>query len=137
MHVKEIVISKLREKGVKVTPQRLAILDYLERSHTHPSAEEIYSAIVKSYPAISVATVYNTLDMLVDLGQVIKLKIGEDRVNYEYNLMPHHHFYCKKCRRIYDIMVDCPIAKKTEVEGHKIEECHGYFKGVCQNCLES
>ena len=48
----------------------------------------------------------------------------------------HHHFLCKKCKCIIDIDLECPNLKKILKEGHKVEEVHGYFKGLCKNCLE-
>jgi Fur family peroxide stress response transcriptional regulator len=137
MAKKESIILKLRQKGVKVTPQRIAIINYLEDFKNHPTAEDIYHAIIKNYPAISLATVYNTLEKLEEIDEITKLKISDDnKVNYEYDQSPHHHFYCKACKKIFDIHVECEISKKQNFDGHKIEEVHGYFKGLCKNCLK-
>ncbi len=104
MNKKESIIAKLREKGVKVTPQRIAIIDYLEEFKNHPTAEDIYLAIIKNYPTISFATVYNTLDKLEEIDEIVKLKITDDnKVNYEYDYHPHHHFFCKKCKNIFSL----------------------------------
>ncbi len=136
MNKKESIILKLKQKGVKVTPQRIAIINYLEEVKDHPTAEDIYLAIIKNYPTISLATVYNTLDKLEEINEITKLKISEDnKVNYEYDSLPHHHFYCKDCKKIFDIDVACEFSKKQYFDGHKIEEVHGYFKGLCKNCL--
>lgn len=137
MNKKELIISKLRKKRVKVTPQRIAIIDYLEEFKNHPTAEDIYLAILKNYPALSLATVYNTLDKLEEIDEVFKLKITEDnKVNYEYDHHPHHHFYCKKCKNIFDINIECEISKKENIDGHMIEETFGHFKGICKNCMK-
>lgn len=135
MNKKKIIISKLRDHGVKVTPQRVAIIDYLEKNKIHPTAEDIYNSVINEYPSISLATVYNTLDKLEEIKQIIKIKIAdENKVNYEYDFEPHYHFYCKLCKKIYDIDIPCEYSKKEEIEGHKIEEVHGYFRGICKNC---
>ena len=132
----DIIISKLKDKGVIITPQRIAIIEFLELNNLHPSAEDIYNNIKKKYPTLSVATVYNTLDKLVEIGEVVKLTISNDnKSNYEYNLTPHHHFYCKKCRKIYDISLECKYTTANNIDGHEIQEIHGYFKGICINCL--
>lgn len=137
MNKKEEIILRLKQKGVKVTPQRIAIIDYLENAKDHPTAEDIYLAIIKNYPALSLATVYNTMEKLEDLDEVIKLKISKDNiVNYEYNHDPHYHFYCKKCKKIFDINMESEISKNKNINGHKIEEFHGYFKGICKNCIK-
>ena len=131
------IIEKLRDKGVKVTPQRVAIIDYLDNNRTHPTVDDIYNNIVKLYPTISRATVYNTLDKLEEINEIIKLKIAdENKVNYDYDLTPHHHFYCKKCKKIYDIAISCHHANKLEQDGHMVEEVHGYFKGICKECTK-
>ena len=98
------IIKKLRYKNIKVTPQRIAIINFLEENKIHPTAEIIFKNIVKDYPSISLATIYNTLDKLIEINEISKLKISNDnKVNYENNLIPHHHFYCKKCKNIFDI----------------------------------
>jgi Fe2+ or Zn2+ uptake regulation protein len=135
--MKNEIIMKLKQKGVKVTPQRVAIIDFLEKNRVHPSAEQIYDYIIKDYPSISLATIYNTLEKLEELEAVKKLKISDDnKANYEYDLTPHSHFYCKKCNTIYDIPLDEDDSKKT-INGNKIEEVHIYYKGICKKCLNN
>jgi len=135
MQSKEIIIKKLKTKGVKVTPQRVAIINFLEKNRIHPSADDIYNGIVKEYPSISLATIYNTLDKLEEIGKIIKLKVADDHiVNYEYNLTPHQHFYCRKCGKIYDIEIEQKYQPGHNLNGHQIEECHTFFKGLCKNC---
>jgi Fe2+ or Zn2+ uptake regulation protein len=131
------IIKNLKEKGVKVTPQRIAIIDFLEKNKVHPTAEEVYENVSKTFPTISLATIYNTLEKLEEMGEVKKLKISdENKVNYEAILDPHHHFYCKECKRIFDVDIKCSFSVLKEVDGNKIEEIHGYFKGICKNCLK-
>jgi Fe2+ or Zn2+ uptake regulation protein len=129
------IIEKLREKGVKVTPQRIAIINYLQNNLNHPDVEEIYNHVLEEYPTISLATIYNTLDKLEEINEVVKLKITDDnKVNYDYKKKPLHHFYCKKCGNIFDVDIVCDYAKMLVVQGHKIDEVHGYFKGICSKC---
>ncbi|MBU0580347.1 MAG: transcriptional repressor, partial [Candidatus Margulisbacteria bacterium] len=85
---------------------------------------------------ISFGTVYNTLYKLEEVNELVKLKIAEDRVHYEYNTQPHHHFYCRICQRIYDLELKCPHLDSLKAGPHQLEEVHGYFKGVCENCLK-
>ena len=134
--MKEKIIRKLKEKGVKVTPQRIAIIDYLENNYNHPTAEDIYDYIIKEYPSISLATIYNTLDKLEEIHEIVKLKINEDNIaNYDYNLQPHQHFYCLKCKKIYDVNNIEKISSMNEIDGHKITEIHIYLKGFCKKCI--
>jgi len=132
---KEKTASRLRDKKIKATPQRIAILEYLESGFIHPSAEEIHKALRKKLAGTSLATVYNTVERLVELQEANKLNIAEDRARYEAKREPHHHFYCKECGAVIDISVTCPHHRTMEADGHKIEEIHGYFKGTCKTCL--
>ncbi len=133
--MKEEAIKKLRSMGVKVTPQRLAIIDFLEKNKIHPSAEMIFKDVIKNFPTISFATVYNTLEKLEEAKFIQKLKIAdENKVNYEYNMAPHDHFFCRKCKKIYDVNINKPSTGMIEIEGHKIEEIYTYIKGICKNC---
>ncbi len=129
------VVDILRTKGVKITPQRLAIIDYLERHRVHPSAEDVYQAILPKYSTISLATIYNTLDLLQNLQIVVKLTIDDKKVNYDYNLQPHDHFFCVTCDNIFDIPAEYDVVKFKA--GHMIEQSFVYYKGVCKGCLAS
>ena len=86
MHEKELkqLKEKLREDGVRMTTQRIAILDYLAEAH-HPTAEDVYTAIVAKDPNISMATVYNNLNKLTDEGYLLELTYGDDASRYAFN----------------------------------------------------
>ncbi len=133
------MISKLRKKGAvqgfKRTPQRLAILEYLEGNTAHPSAETIYQAVSKKYRSMSFATVYNTLNTLVAAGALRDLTIDPDRRRYDPNTRPHHHLLCLHCKKVVDVPEPIPaevpdsITAKYTVVGHHIE-----FYGYCISC---
>jgi Fe2+ or Zn2+ uptake regulation protein len=127
----------LEDKGLKPTYQRLKVLEYLDRHiDTHPTAEIIYEALSRNMPTISVTTVYNTLNAFLQTGLVSAETITGTEVRYDLVTHPHHHFLCRICGTIIDVDVTCPIveAKTKVINGHTIEEIHGYFKGVCENC---
>ncbi len=128
-------IERLHEKNIKATPQRIAVLEYLESGCIHPSVEEIYNTLRNKLEGISLATVYNTVECLVKLEEANKICIADDRARYEAKRTSHHHFYCKECGTIFDIDVTCPHLKTMQAGAHKIEEIHGYFKGICKTCL--
>jgi Fur family peroxide stress response transcriptional regulator len=96
------LITKLRSKGYKVTPQRLAICKLLLSSKDHPSADQIYQEVKKSYPTISLATVYFTLDLLKDLGLVQELGFSDRSSRYDPNISPHINIICPRCGKVYD-----------------------------------
>ena len=125
----------LVDRGIKPTYQRIKILEYLDRNHSHPTVDMIYAALYKKVPTLSKTTVYNTLDIFREYDLVDILTITESEIRYEYILQPHHHFYCKRCSKILDLDVSCVYQDTMCVEGHKIEAIHGYFKGICSECL--
>ncbi|MBL7074188.1 transcriptional repressor [candidate division KSB1 bacterium] len=129
---KKILIAK----GIKPTFQRIKILEYLSRNRTHPTVDMIYTALFKKVPTLSKTTVYNTLDILRENGLVDVLTITESEMRYEYCTEPHHHFLCRRCGRIIDLDVKCPYLEKMKFGEHKLEQIHGYFKGICKDCLE-
>ena len=126
---------RLEEKAIKPTYIRLKILEYLEKHNTHPTAEDIYKALLEEIPTISRTSVYNTLNFFHQKGLAIPLFITGSETRYESASSPHHHFLCEKCGQIIDIEIDCPYFKTGEVDGHKIKEWHGYFIGICRDCL--
>jgi len=131
--IKEM-IERLKKKGITLTPQRLAIIEFLKKSKAHPCVDTIYSEIKKRYPSISPATVYSTLQLLVETGEIQELYIRGDRVCYDPVPQRHHHFLCRNCGRIFDIKVDCPIINKKMIDGHNVEDVKAYLYGICADC---
>ena len=126
----------LIDNGIKPTFQRIKILEYLDLNRIHPTVDTIYNALYKKVPTLSKTTVYNTLDVLRKKGVVNVLTITESEWRYEYNHSTHHHFLCKECGKIIDLDVNCVYQNSMNIEGHKIEEIHGYFIGICNNCMK-
>jgi len=96
------LITKLRSKGYKITPQRLAICQLVLSSKAHPTADQIYEEVKKTHSAISLATVYFTLDLLRGLGLLQELSFSERSSRYDPNTSPHINVICPKCGKIYD-----------------------------------
>lgn len=128
--------EKKARRSFKRTPQRLAILDYLDGNTSHPSAEEIFQAVSKKYHSMSFATVYNTLNTLTGAGALRELTIDPDRKRYDPDTTRHHHLICIHCKKIVDvpedkIVVDLPknAARDFAVLGNHVE-----FYGHCPSC---
>jgi len=98
----DLFIIKLQEKGLKVTPQRLAIYDAIVQLKNHPTAENIIEYIKSNHPNISVGTVYKVLDSLTENNLLIKVKTERDIMRYDDVLSNHHHLYCAETDRIED-----------------------------------
>lgn len=120
---------------LKRTPQRLAILEYLEGNTSHPSAEDIYRAVSRKYRSLSFATVYNTLHALTRAGVLRELNIDPARKRFDPDTRGHHHFLCVACGRIADvpdeIMVTLP---QTMSQDYTLLGSHIEFFGHCTPC---
>ena len=138
--MKDPTITRLKQIGLKVTPQRQGILKLLDRNRTHPSAENIYHEILKEYPRISFATVYNTLSKLAKAGQIQELDIDPTKKRFDPCLAPHYHFYCKACGKVFDVVYDTPLLvdinplNTINVDGHQVDAIQINLKGVCKEC---
>ncbi len=134
--MEDAIAIDLKEIGLKVTPQRRAILKLLQGTRLHPSAERIYSEISKEYPGMSFATVYNTLSKLVEAGKIQELDVDPDRKRFDPCVLPHCHFYCKICGKVFDVVCDTSslTLKAKRNNGHQIDGVQVNFKGVCKDC---
>lgn len=101
MTVKQIK-EKLKGAGLKVTPQRLAILEAVYKLGNHPTSEQISDHIRDTHPGIALGTIYNVLDTLVDNGLVRRVKTDKDAMRYDGIIDRHHHLYCAETDRIED-----------------------------------
>jgi len=138
---------KLRERGYRVTIPRKAIIDFLSRSRKHPTAENIYLAVHKTYPAIGLTTVYRTLELLEELGVIRRLDFGDGRNRYDIWGGPrwrsHEHLFCMKCGRVMDytdfVTEEDKLLKKiggilSRKYKFKIKTHQIHFYGVCKKC---
>jgi len=130
----------LRKLGYRLTPQRIMILEAVERADSHISAEEMYTQVHRRYPYINISTVYRTLELLEKLGLVIKTDFGEGRVRYHpVDKGHHHHLVCQECGAIIDIdestlarLQDVLLARYNFSASLK----HVAIFGLCSNCRE-
>ena len=129
--------KRLRELGLVPTIQRIAVLEFLEKNHTHPTAEEVYCGVKTRFPSISKATVYNTLDVLKKAGTIRELTIAREAARYDYDPSSHPHFLCRICGNLIDVGLPCPIRSGDEVLGHKVESVQTYLYGVCSQCRKN
>lgn len=133
------VTALLRDKGFKVTPQRLAIYNVLAHTKAHPSAEMIFQQLQPHYPTMSLATVYKTIEILKEIGLVQALNVGEDSFRYDANTTGHSHIRCMKCGRVDDLegidprnFVEC-VANSTS---YRLTGQQFYFFGICPACQQ-
>lgn len=132
------VIKQLQSHNIKPSVQRIAIMNYLMEHRTHPTVDEIYTALSPSIPTLSKTTVYNTLKLLSEQGAAQTLTIDERNTCYDADTTLHGHFLCKRCGKIYDLPCDNHIKEvvDTDIDGHDVQEAHYYYKGICKHCLK-
>jgi len=131
----EQISQKLREAGMKVTPQRHAILEAVHLLDNHPTAEQIIDYIRKTHPGIATGTVYNVLDAMVEKKLIQRVKTDRDAMRYDAVLNNHHHIYCAETDRIEDYfdeeldeMLKAYFRKKN-LHGFEIENIILQIKG--------
>jgi Fur family transcriptional regulator, peroxide stress response regulator len=133
----EQALAKLKTTGVRMTPQRHAILSFLLDSMTHPTADDIYKSLESKFPNMSVATVYNNLKVFIEAGLVRELTYGDSSSRFDADMTDHYHALCEVCGKITDFEypplhdVEVTAARQTgfQVRGHRLE-----VYGVCTDC---
>ena len=135
------LIAKLQAARYRLTPQRLALVRMLATDTSHPSADQIYARLRSEYPTISLATVYNTLEVLVEIGEALPLDLNEGWTRYDFHRpSAHPHIVCRKCGRVDDLDVaglsdfvhTAQIASTFSNLQPRI-----FFEGVCPVCKNS
>jgi Fur family transcriptional regulator, peroxide stress response regulator len=133
-----LILGKLREKGHRITPQRIAILRILVESPDHPSVEDIYEKVKVNFPTTSLATVYKTISVIKELGEVLELEFSNDHNRYDGNKpYPHPHLMCVQCKRIVDPELSSLADLTQELtsdSGYRIISHRLDFYGICPEC---
>jgi Fur family transcriptional regulator, peroxide stress response regulator len=132
------IIDKLRQQKFRITPQRLAILKVFLNSTEHPSVERAYEQVRADFPTTSLATVYKTVNLLKEIGEILEIGFTDGRNRYDGNKpYPHPHLICMKCKTIMDPEVDSLDHLTAEVEqtsGYRILSHQLEFFGICPAC---
>lgn len=132
-----LAMEKLKSTGVRMTPQRHAILAYLFETMEHPTADDIYKALEDKFPSMSVATVYNNLRLFKEADLVRELTYGDASSRFDSNVSKHYHAICRSCGKIMDFEypnldeVELVASQETgfHVDSHRME-----VYGYCTDC---
>lgn len=136
MRQQEKIIYALKEKGLRVTPQRFAVYANLMERFDHPTAEQILQDLNQQAPTSSQATVYASLQALCEVGLVREVLLEQGVCRYDANVEPHHHFCCRHCGKIEDVAWD-------DVQGISMERLSSHLQvesyeltlhGLCEGC---
>jgi Fur family transcriptional regulator, peroxide stress response regulator len=133
------LIAALKERNFRLTPQRVELVRLIAASEGHPSAAQLYAKIKTRFPTMSHATVYKTLALLKNMGQVLEIDLRDDS-HYDGNRPePHPHLICIKCNKIVDGEANLDpsaILKLEQASGYKILRPQISFYGLCPDCKE-
>ncbi|MBA4371993.1 MAG: transcriptional repressor [Thermodesulfovibrio sp.] len=131
-------MEKYKKIGIKLTPQRLAVLGYLEGNTDHPSAEDIYHELLKKYPSMSFATVYTTLSTLRQKGWLSEITIDQGKKRFDPNMSDHNHLICTTCKKVVDIKIPFNLAlPEVAASDFMITGSHIEFFGICPDCRKN
>ncbi|MGL4332336.1 MAG: Fur family transcriptional regulator [Bacteroidales bacterium] len=129
--------DRLLKYGIKPSVQRIAIMDYLLANKTHPTVDEIYSALYPYIPTLSKTTVYNTLSLFVEQGAALCLGIELKNARFDGDISSHAHFLCSGCGQIFDVFEFSDESLVNVVpDNFELQDIHVYYKGRCAKCKE-
>jgi len=133
----EDISQALLEKNIKPSYNRTRIMDYLLSKKSHPTAEEIYSVLVKEIPTLSKTTVYNTLNILAAKNLVKIITIEDNEARFDADTSEHGHFKCGRCGKIFDFVINEKGITTAGLDGFLILEKDFYYRGTCPMCLKT
>lgn len=136
----EALLTGLRQTGMRMTPQRYGICQALAESRAHPTAQFLFEQMQAIYPSISQATVYNTLNVLLNAGLIQGLDAaGNGGLHYDANPQPHVHLVCSHCQTIEDfagLQLESVADQISQESGYELRELRLVYFGICPRCKQ-
>ena len=138
------MLACVRASGLKLTPQRMAIVRELAADPTHPTAQELFERLQPALPTMSFATVYNTLDALASAGLCAALSLSPGASRFDPNMRAHHHAVCDRCGLVRDVPVDdgapaeaAGAAPVIAAPGFEVRAVERIYRGLCADCARA
>ena len=135
------ILGKLRQRDFRITPQRIAILKVFLQSQDHPGVEQVHAEVKQNFPTTSLATVYKTVALLKEVGEILEIGFVGGGNRYDGNKpYPHPHLICTRCNKISDpevSLLDQMTDEITKATGYRIDSHQVEFFGVCPSCQKS
>ena len=136
----ESLSQRLADSGLRATPQREVVYSVLLNKRDHPTADEVFARVKGELPTISLATVYNCLETLVECGLAKQVNVEREATRYCPNVTDHGHFICQSCGTVTDI----PIAKEGKITQFlkvparfSVNNSEITLRGICPDCKKS
>lgn len=126
--------DSFRDRGLRITPQRVAVFHALHDATGHPTAEAIYDTVAADMPSISLKTVYQTLNDLTEMGEINRLDVGTDAARFDPNVDDHHHLICEGCGAIADAYLDVSGLDLGDLAGFRPAATTVVVSGTCAAC---
>jgi Fur family transcriptional regulator, peroxide stress response regulator len=133
----EDLLKRLKVKNIRLSHQRLKVLEYLTLNQCHPTVDQIYNSLHIEVPTLSKTTVYNTLNSLTEAGLVRVITIEDNETRYDIRTDNHGHFKCESCKNIFDFDIDIDKFSTYELKDFHVIDKNVYFKGLCPNCIQN
>jgi len=128
------ISAKLKEYGVRPTPQRIEVYRFLAEHPIHATADVIYESLSPENPSFSKTTIYNTIKVLTGCGLIHPIFIDSESVRYDANTKNHGHFKCTGCGKVFDFFADFEVGKITGLDGFSVDAKDLYYYGICPEC---
>lgn len=133
-------MKKLKSNNCKTTPQRIAVYKAIKKSTDHPNAETLFKELSPAYPTMSLATVYKSLELFVQLGLIQIINIGEHSFRYDGRTEEHHHVICTSCWKVEDIENNIfeDLTNSVEnISNYNIKKKQLCLYGTCSKCSQA
>ncbi len=129
------LIDRLRQRGWRLTAQRRVIAEVMTGEHVHLTADEVLERARAALPEVSRATVYNTLNEMVSIGELVELTHADGRKRYDPNVHErHHHLVCVDCGRMLDVDAEDPRLPPEQRHGFEVLDVEVTFRARCPSC---
>lgn len=138
-------LSLLKGAGYRLTPQRKAILELFDGEPEHMTPQQIFGRLEDAVPSLSLATVYNTLELFEDVGIVARINAHDGQTYFDPTVEPHHHAVCDTCGEIFDVQLEpdslqqlITTSRTLHAEGTEfvVEAASVWLRGVCASCRQ-
>lgn len=124
--------------GIRPSVQRIAIMDYLLTHKTHPTVDEIFTALAPTLPTLSKTTLYNTLKLFYEKKVALMLTLDDKNARFDGDTRAHAHFQCEGCSRVFDIFDDelpeLKLVARQQIGQLSVNSCELSYRGLCQQC---
>jgi len=133
---KDDILNDLKKAGYRITKHRRAIIEFIAERKDHPSVRWVFNKIKSKEPGITLSTVYNTINLLVEMNALKELEFDETDNRYDTNLTPHLNLVCTICGSITDFEYKLPVNPKKiqSTEGFVTLDYRIEYRGICSNC---